>query len=248
MRNKRELRALIADGSLIDAVKSALEYAEASADSETLNGLITLHVDLNNMKELWSSGQITYEELVRTQSRITHGLLHRVDELPDEPSPKAAIRRIKEESFKWLVFYLFLSTKFLVFSWIFFNWQTEGYKNAEALSLFNAIFPGAVINLSIMFRSLFSGSMNSYTQRRFVQKRFRSLLFLIFLAYTIIQFFIIVEKVKGNLTFEFATLGFVSVEIGLWRFMSMITDGVFNNNQQNQQISTFWGGSYFGAP
>lgn len=241
MRNKRELRALIADGSLIDAAKSALEYAEASADAETLNGLITLQVDLNNSKELWSTGQITYEEMMRYQNRITHGLLHRVDELPDEPSPKAAKRRIKEENFKWLVFYLFLIAKFLVFSWIFFNWQTEGYKNAEAFSLFNAIFPGTIINMSIMFRSLFRGSIDNYAQRRFVQKRFRSLLFLIFLSYTIIQSFIIVEKVKGNLSFEFVTLGFVSVEIGLWRFMNMVTNGVFNNYQQNQYFN---GGHY----
>ncbi|AEE52509.1 hypothetical protein [Haliscomenobacter hydrossis] len=232
MRNKREIRALIADGNLSEAAQAALEYAEASADAETLNGLVALQADLSQLKEMWISGQMVYEELARTQARITQGLLLRVDELPDEPSPKAAKRRIKEESFKWLVFYLFLLAKLLVLSWALFNWQTEGFKNAEAFSLFNALLPGTIINASIMFRSLFRGSLDAYTQRRFVKKRFRGLIFLAFLGYIVVQFFLVVQKVQGHLSFELATLGFAAVETALGQFMSEIVEGIFKQESK----------------
>lgn len=227
MRNKHEIRALIVDGKLDEASKAALEYAEAAAEAETLNGLIVLQADLAQAKELWLSGQVAYEELARSQARITQGLLQRVDELPDAPTPRASNRRIRKENFKWLVFYGFLLAKFLVFAWAFFVWQVEGFVNAEAFSLFNALLPGTIINASMMFRSLFRSSMNAYVQRRFVQKRFRGLIICAFLGYVLAQYFLVFQKVKGNLSFELATLVFAAVETALGQLMSEIVEGIF---------------------
>ncbi len=231
MRNKKELLALVTDGQLTDAVSGALEYAEAAADTDTLNGLITLQSDLSKHSNFWNSGQISFEELARGQARITSALLGRIDELPDAPTRVATRSRIREDSFKWLVFYLFLIVKLLVLAWAVFMWQTKGFQNAEAFSLFNAMLPGLVISASMMFRSLFRASIDNSAPRRYVSLRFRTFVWLAFAAYFAVQAFLIVQKVKGNLSFELASLAFVAVETALGQFMSEIVEGVFRKKE-----------------
>ena len=231
MRNKKELRALVADGQLPEAVTGALEYAEAAADTETLNGLVGLQADLSKHRDFWSTGQISFEEYARAQARITAALVGRLDELPDAPTRIAAQSRIREDGFRWLVFYLFLIAKLLVFGWAAVMWQTEGFQNAEAFSLFNALLPGMVINASMMFRSLFRASIDSDAPRRYVSTRFRNLVWLAFGAYVLVQAFLIVQKVKGNLSFEMASFAFVGVETALGQFMSVVLEGVFKKEK-----------------
>lgn len=231
MRNKKELRDLVADGQLTDAVADAVEYAEAAADTDTLNGLLTLQSDLAKHRDFWNTGQISFEEFARAQSRITSALVGRIDELPEAPTRKAAYERIREDKFKWLVFYLFLLVKLLVLGWAVFMWQMKGFQNAEAFSLFNALLPGMIINVSIMFRSLFRTSIESDAQRRFVSTRFRTLVWLAFMAYFVVQAFLIVQKVKGHLSFELASLAFAAVETALGQFMSEIVEGIFKKEK-----------------
>ncbi|MCB0527330.1 MAG: hypothetical protein KDC61_19115 [Saprospiraceae bacterium] len=231
MRNKKELRDLVADGQLTDAVADAVAYAEAAADDETLNGLFSLQSDLAKHRDFWNTGQISFEEFARAQARITSALVGRIDELPETPTRKATRQRIREDRFKWLVFYLFLLAKLLVLAWAVFMWQTEGFQNAEAFSLFNALLPGLIINASIMFRSLFRTSIESSAPRRFVSPRFRTLVWLAFMAYFVVQAFLIVQKVKGNLSFELASLAFAAVETALGQFMSEVVEGIFKKEK-----------------
>jgi hypothetical protein len=74
--------------------------------------------------------------------------------------------------------------------------------------------------------------MNAYVQRRFVQKRFRWLIICAFLGYVLAQFFLVFQKVKGNLSFELATLGFAAVETALGQLMSEIVDGIFKEEKE----------------
>ena len=232
MRNKKELRDLVADGQLTEAVAGAVEYAEAAADTDTLNGLLALQSDLSRHRDFWNTGQVSFEEFARAQARIASGLVGRIDELPDAPTRSAVQSRIREEGFRWQVFYLFVMAKLLVLSWAAFMWQTEGFQNAEAFSLFNALLPGMVINASIMFRSLFRASVAGTAPRRYVARRFRTLLWLALGAYVLVQNFLIVQKVNGNLTFELASLAFVAVETALGQFMSEIIEGVFQRTAE----------------
>lgn len=231
MRNKKELRDLVADGQLGDAVAGAVEYAEAAADTDTLNGLVMLQSDLSKHRDFWNTGQISFEEFARAQARITSALVGRIDELPDAPTRKAAVGRMREDGFKWLVFYLFLIVKLLVLGWAVFMWQTKGFQNAEAFSLFNALLPGMIINASIMFRSLFRASIDNAAPRRYVATHFRTLVWLAFAAYFLLQAFLIVQKVKGHLSFELASLAFAAVETALGQFMSEIVEGVFKKEK-----------------
>jgi hypothetical protein len=231
MRNKKELHDLVADGQMTDAVSGALAYAEAAADTDTLNGLIALQSDLAKHRDFWNTGQISFEEFARAQARITSGLIGRIAELPEAPTRTAARRRIRESGFKWLVFYLFLIAKLLVLGWAAFIWQTKGFQNAEAFSLFNALLPGMIVNASMMFRSLFRASIDGDSPQRYVSTRFRTLVFVAFTAYFFVQAFLIVQKVVGNLSFEMASLAFVGVETALGQFMGEIVEGVFRKEK-----------------
>lgn len=227
MRNKNEIIGLVADGLLEQAVKSSLVYAEATADTESINGFNLLSHDLSQHKALWSSGQISFEEYSRSQSRISSALLGRIAELPDEPNPKATRKRIKEDNFKWFTFYLFIVAKISIFIWIVFIWRTMGFLNGEAFSLFNALMPGAILNISIMFGSLFKSGIEGNQPRRFVAVRFRNLIFISFTVYILIQFFLIINKANGNLPFELASSSFVAVETIMGVLMGEITIRIF---------------------
>lgn len=231
MRNKKELRDLLADGQLGDAVSGALEYAEAAGDADTLNGLIALQSDFSKHRDGWHSGQISFEEFARAQARITSALLGRIHELPDAPTPAAARLRIREDRFKWRFFYLFLIFKLLVFFWVVFNWRTKGFEIAQAFVLFNALLPGMVISTALMFRSLFRASLESDAPRRYVARRFSTFTWVMFGAYLLVQCFLVVQKVNGNLSFEVTSVAFISVESALSLFMGEIVEGVFKKEK-----------------
>ncbi len=232
MRTKSELRNLIRDGQLQEAADAALQYAEAAGDTNTLNGLIELHADLHRHQAVWLSGQISFEELARTQARITQGLLARIDDLPNEASKTAAIKRIGAERYKWLVFYLFIIAKVLVFLYTFFMWKTFGFQSDEALTAFNALLPGLVIYGSIMFKELFRSGLDGYAPRRYVPTRFRTMAWIIFAGYAGIQVFLVTEKVQGNITFTMMNLAMLGVEAGMGRFVSEIVEGIFKKKNE----------------
>ena len=60
---------MIADGQLEDAAAAALAYAEAAGDVNTLNGLLALNSDLQLHRQVWLSGQISFEEFSRQAAR-----------------------------------------------------------------------------------------------------------------------------------------------------------------------------------
>jgi hypothetical protein len=230
MRNKKELRALVADGQLIDAAQGAFEYAEQASDTETLNGIIALQADLEKSKDLWATNQISFEEYARAQARVTQSLLDRIDELSDEASPKSARGRIKESKFKWLVFYTFITAKLIVFAWAAIMWNLYGFQTGEIFSLFNALLPGLILNASVMFRSLFKTGVEGYAQVRYVPTQFRSLVWVIFPSYILAQIVITILKMHGDLRFETASAAFLAVETGLSLYMNEVVEGLFKKS------------------
>jgi hypothetical protein len=230
MRNKKELKALIADGLLTEAAQSAVEYAEAAADTDTLNGLLSLQSELSVHHKLWGKGEMIFEEYARAQARISSGLLGRVDELPESPTVQARKERLPETTFKWRLFYLFCGAKLFVLVFVLLMWQTYGFQNSEAFSLFNALLPGLVVNVSFMYRHLLKSGMEGNGIRRYVPVRFQTVLIVALCIYTAVQFVLVVQKIKGNLSFEMASLSFVAVELVLGQVMSEMLEDVFKRN------------------
>lgn len=212
MRSKKELRALVADAQLEDALEGSIAYADAANDLESLNGLHTHLSDLRRYKEQFLGGQIAFEEYARAQARISAGLLHRIAALPDAPERSATRRRIREERFRWQVFYLFLTVKSLLFGWILFVWQVEGMSIAQFFVLCSALLPGVTVHLAAMFRSLFRSSVSGELPPRFVATRFRNLVWLAFLAYLLVQVVLVTQKANGNFTFEQSSAAFIGSE------------------------------------
>ena len=62
MRSKKEIRMLVGEGQLAEAVHAAVAYAEAAADVATLNGLLLLQSDVKTQQATWDTGQLSYEE------------------------------------------------------------------------------------------------------------------------------------------------------------------------------------------
>jgi Effector-associated domain 11 len=231
MRNKKEIRALIADGQMTDALEGAIAYAEQSGDIDTLNGLIALQSDFNKHRSVWNKGEIAFEEYARAQARITNALLARVSDLPDTPSKAATKSRMRKDRFKWLVFYLFMVAKVLVFAWILFVWQTEGLTIAQSSMLFSALLPGMVVHISVMFRHLFKDSVEGEQPLGYVAVRFRNLVAVAFLAYLMIQVILVIQKARGEWPFETMSAAFIGTEAFFGLFIAEIVEGVFKKDK-----------------
>jgi hypothetical protein len=149
--------------------------------------------------------------------------------LSDSPSPNAVRKRIPETRYKWLVFYLLVASKLLVFCWVVFVWQVEGFTSQEAFTVFNALLPGLVVYGSIMYRLLFRASLGD-EPRRYVPARFRSLLWLVFPAYVLLQVFLVSLKAAGNVSFATVSLALLAVETGFGQFVGEVVEGVFKKN------------------
>lgn len=231
MHSKKEMRSMIAEGMLAEAAAAAVEYATACAETENLNGFITLLADQRKVKEAWLGDLISFEELTRTQARITQGLLDRIDVLPDQPNRAAAKQRIPEQSYKWMVFGLFCTAKLLVFCFAFFVWQVHGFLAEEAITTFNALLPGLIVYGAIMFKDLFRSGLQGDTPVRYVSGKFKILAWVIFSVYAIAQVFLVSQKAYGNLTFTMMNLAIVGVEAGMGRFIAEIVEGVFKKEK-----------------
>ena len=221
---------MISDGQLEEAAAAALTYAEAAGDVQTLNGLLALNSDLQLHRQVWLSGQISFEEFSRQAARNTQRLLDRVEALPNEPTPRAVQSRMKEESFKWMVFYQFVVAKLLVVAYLLFSLSVEGFLKEEVLNTLNALLPGLVLYGSIMFRELFRTSLDSSAPQRYVARRFRTLAWLIFSAYALVQVFIVTQKATGAFTFTMMNLALLGVEAGMGRFVGELVEGVFKKS------------------
>lgn len=231
MRSKKELQTMIADGQLEEAAAAALAYAEAAGDVNTLNGLLALNSDLQQHRQVWLSGQISFEEFSRQAARNTQRLLDRVEALPNEPTARAAQSRMKEESFKWMVFYQFVVTKILVVGFAFFCWKVWAFTNEEALNTLNALLPGLILYGSIMFRELFRAGLDASAPQRYVARRFRTFAWIIFPVYALVQVFIVYQKAAGEFTFTMMNLALLGVEAGMGRFVGELVDGVFKKKE-----------------
>jgi len=230
MRSKKELQTMIADGQLEDAAAAALAYAEAAGDVNTLNGLLALNSDLQLHRQVWLSGQISFEEFSRQAARNTQRLLDRVEALPNEPTARAAQSRMKEESFKWMVFYQFIVAKILVVGFVFFCWNVLAFTNEQALNTLNALLPGLILYGSIMFRELFRAGLDTSAPQRYVARRFRTFAWLIFSAYALVQVFIVTQKAMGDFSFTMMNLALLGVEAGMGRFVGELVEGVFKKS------------------
>jgi len=52
-----------------------------------------------------------------------------------------------------------------------------------------------------------------------------------FFGYTVVQVFLVTEKVKGNITFTTMNLALVAVEAGMGRFIGEMVEGLFKEKQ-----------------
>jgi hypothetical protein len=77
-----------------------------------------------------------------------------------------------------------------------------------------------------MFRHLLRSDRHG-GPRRYVSGRFRTLLWIVFPAYVLLQVFIIYQKAAGNFTFAAMNLAILASEAGFGRFISEVVEELF---------------------
>jgi hypothetical protein len=224
-------KALIADGLLSEATDAAVAYAEAAADTETLNGLLSVQSALATQRQFHINGEISYEEHARALARLSRALLARTDALPDQPTPQASQQRLPESTFKWRIFYLFLVAKVFVVGLVLVIWNVEAFTQAEVLSLINALVPGFVLHASLMYRHLLRTGRTPLDYERFVPRRFWPLALLAHVGYVLLQGGLVWMKATGTLRFEIASPAFLVVETALAQFMGEMVEQVFKTKE-----------------
>lgn len=233
MRTKKEIRDLIGEGELLEAVASAITYAEAAGEKSIADGLLTLQGDLKRQNEVWQTGQLTFEEFNRTQARVTASLLKWVNALPAAPNPVAAKKKVLESNFQWLVFWLFIASKLIVLCWIFWVWWGfTGLKVEEMVTTLGAVLPNLTLYGPTMFRSMLRSNMHDDAPYRFVPKRFRQVTWIVFVAYVCTLILLSILKMWGEFPFETMILFAVGVETGLGAFLKDLTEEVFTDKNK----------------
>jgi hypothetical protein len=232
MLSKKEIRDLISQGQLPEAAQAALEFAEKTDDTETLNGLLALNNQLNEQKANWLSGQIAYETFSREQARITHALLARLDALPNAPLKKG-VPRMPEIQFKWRLFYGFILAKMLVFGawWLIWTWGM-GFSKDQAMAVFNTLIAGFVLYSAVMYRELYRASLDAYAPVRYVASSFQRLLWFLFSGYVLIQVLLMIQGASAKFDFTVMNMLLILVETGLGRYMAEFMDGVFRRKEE----------------
>jgi hypothetical protein len=150
-RTKSDIRASIAKGELREALAAALHYAEYCGSAAAINQLNALSARLESDIAHWRSGQMAYEDFSRMQSQCAHALLAGLEELPNQPQPNAAPRKLLKEDRlqKHLLLLLLLSKGFLLL-WVWRQWQMGSFNAERAMTVYAVLTPTFVASLFVM--------------------------------------------------------------------------------------------------
>ncbi|MEI6408448.1 MAG: hypothetical protein WCR52_03650 [Bacteroidota bacterium] len=148
---KRDIRALLANGELREALSAACSYAEWCGAEEPANQLNLLSGRLQQHIAIWNSGQIAYEEFAREQARIAHALSGWLEQLPEQPTKNAGKRKLLSESlFKKRLLWCLVLAKISVLYWIWRQRNMGTFNDERSAALFALMVPTFASYLSIM--------------------------------------------------------------------------------------------------
>lgn len=201
---KSDIRNLIANGDLSKALEAALYYAEYSNANEITGHLAGLSGRLRQHINTWASGQISYEDFSREQSRVTFALNNYLEQLPPKPLPHSGEKKILEESvFKKRIFILLIISKMIVIGWVWNQWSMGTLNEELVKTVFSLLIPMFVtyfyIILDDYLREYKDGTL---TIRRYVSGPLVIIGYSIFPLYSLIVIYILKS---GMITHEISS-------------------------------------------
>ena len=227
----RDIRQLVAGGELAAALPEALRYAEKSGVAEASNTLAALSAQVENTRQLWNTGQLTFDEYARQHARCTQSLLDSLQHLPDQPTPAAAKRMIREETFKKRLLWMLALGKLLVLSRLGYHWSTGGFNDEQGWACIGLLAPTLAGYLYIVLDDYLRAHKNNQTPpARYVSGPLVQFAYLLIPLYMAALLFLMEKKVMApHLTFSQLMAGFALVESVLGGYMSRVVSAFFKS-------------------
>ncbi|MBK8923376.1 MAG: hypothetical protein IPM81_18010 [Saprospirales bacterium] len=180
-----DIRRQIADGELAPAAEAALDYAEKSGVAEAVNSLTAARAALEQTRQLWNSGQLSFEEYARQHARSTQALLDCLDRLPERPTPGAARRMLREEVFKGRLLWMLALGKVLVLGRLGYHWSTGGFNDEQGWACMGILAPTFAAYLYVVLDDYLRAHREPSAPQRYVSGA------LVRFAYVIIPVYIL---------------------------------------------------------
>lgn len=228
---RSDIRRLVAEGELAPAVQAALEYAEKAGVAETANAVTALSAQLEQTRQLWNTGQLDFSEYARQHARITQALLNNLDRLPDYPTPAAARRMIREDSFKKRLLWMLALGKILVLGRFGYHWSTGGFNDEQGWAAIGILAPTLAGYLYVVLDDYLRAHREPSDAIRYVSGPLVRFVYLIIPAYMIALVFLIEKKAMSSITNAQMIAGFALVETVLGGYVSRVVSAFFRPAQ-----------------
>ena len=224
-----DIRQQLAHGEIAPALEAALQYAEKSGVAETVNALTALSANLGQTRNLWNTGQLSFEEYARQHARASQAILDSLDRLPDQPTPAAARRMLPEETFKKRLLWMLAGGKLIVLGRLSHHWSTGGFNDEQGWVCMGMLAPMFASYLYIVLDDyLRAHKENKSTAVRYVSGPLVQLVWIIIPTYILALLFLMEKKVMPpHLSFAQMTAGFALVESVLGGYVSRVVSAFF---------------------
>ncbi|MBK6930488.1 MAG: hypothetical protein IPH12_06310 [Saprospirales bacterium] len=218
-----DIRRQIADGELAPAAEAALDYAEKSGVAEAVNSLTAARAALEQTRQLWNSGQLSFEEYARQHARSTQALLDCLDRLPERPTPGAARRMLREEVFKGRLLWMLALGKVLVLGRLGYHWSTGGFNDEQGWACMGILAPTFAAYLYVVLDDYLRAHREPSAPQRYVSGALVRFAYVIIPVYILALLFLMEKKVMPpHLPFAQMTAGFALVESVLGGYVSRV--------------------------
>lgn len=227
----RDIRQLVAAGELVPALQEALRYAEQSGVADSANALTALSAQVEDTRQRWNTGQITFDEYARQHARFTQALLDALQHLPEHPTPAAAKRMLREEVFKKRLLWMLAGGKLLVLGRFGYHWNRGGFNDEQGWACIGILAPTLAGYLYIVLDDYLRAHKNHrVSPARYVSGSLVQFAYLIIPIYIIALIFLIEKKVMPpHLSFAQLTAGFALVESVLGGYVSRVVSAFFKS-------------------
>ncbi|MEZ4942043.1 MAG: hypothetical protein R3D58_14285 [Saprospiraceae bacterium] len=229
---RSDIRRLVADGELTPAVQATLEYAEKSGVAEAANAVTTLSAQLEQTRQLWNTGQLDFSEYARQHARYTQALLDNLDRLPDHPTPAAARRMIREDTFKKRLLWMLALGKLLVLGRFGYHWGTGGFNDEQGWAAIGILAPTLAGYLYVVLDDYLRAHREASVSVRYVSGPLVRFVYLIIPVYMVALIFLIEKKAMSSITNAQMVAGFVLVETVLGGYVGRVVSAFFHTAER----------------
>ncbi len=226
--NLHEIRQKVAAGELKAALEAALAHAEKSGITEAVNTLTGLSAQMAHTAQIWNTGQLKFEDYTIQHARFSQTLLHCLDRLPENPTPGAARKMLREDTFKNRLLWMLLLGKLLVLGRLGYHWSTGGFSDEQGWACIGILAPTLAGYLYVMLDDYLRAHKSNERPVRYVSGPLVRLAYILLPVYIFALLFLIEKKVMPpHLPFAQLTAGFALVESVLGGYVSRVVSAFF---------------------